>query len=118
MPEGPEVRRHADALNAALRDQPLIEIAVRLRGAKAWLQEHPELLIGRQIERVHSHGKNLIVRVQGDYHFVSPFCFPRQFLKSVMATLTTILNICALSAPTRCLTLKKAHSTAKPFSRV
>jgi DNA-formamidopyrimidine glycosylase len=71
MPEGPEVRRHADALNTALCEQPVVQISARLRVAKAWLQEHPETLIGRRIERVWSHGKNLIGELEGGFHFVS-----------------------------------------------
>jgi formamidopyrimidine-DNA glycosylase len=58
-------------LHLALHNQPIIAISARLRAAKAWLQEHPELLIGRRIERVWSHGKNLIGEMEGGYHFVS-----------------------------------------------
>ena len=71
MPEGPEVRRYADALDAALRGQPLVSMMARTKAAKAWLLEHPKVLLGRNFQRVRSHGKNLIVQLEGDFHFVS-----------------------------------------------
>ncbi|MDF2440340.1 MAG: endonuclease [Abditibacteriota bacterium] len=71
MPEGPEVRRYADALNAALCNQPLVAIMARTKAAKAWLLEHPQTLLGRRFERVRSHGKNLIIDLEGDFHFLS-----------------------------------------------
>lgn len=71
MPEGPEVRRYADALDAALRDQLLTAIMARTKAAKAWLLEHPETLLNRPFQRVRAHGKNLIIHLEGDFHFVS-----------------------------------------------
>ena len=41
MPEGPEVRRHADTLAAALVPHPLVSLTARTKAAKAWLAEHP-----------------------------------------------------------------------------
>ena len=58
MPEGPEIRRAADALAAAVVGRPL---------ARAWfwtpaLQRHARGLIGRTIEAVTPHGKALLTR--------------------------------------------------------
>lgn len=41
MPEGPEVRRHADALALALTPHPLVSLSARTKAAKIWLAEHP-----------------------------------------------------------------------------
>ena len=71
MPEGPEVRRHADALAAALTPHPLVSLTARTKAAKAWLAERPGLLEGRRIESVRSRGKNLVGRIEGGYYFYS-----------------------------------------------
>ena len=71
MPEGPEVRRHADALAAALTPHPLVSLSARTKAAKAWLAERPGLLEGRRIESVRSRGKNLVGRIEGGYYFYS-----------------------------------------------
>jgi formamidopyrimidine-DNA glycosylase len=71
MPEGPEVRRYADALDEALRDRPLHEVMARTRAAKAWLQEHPTTLLKRRVLCVRSHGKNLFGLIDGGYYFYS-----------------------------------------------
>jgi endonuclease VIII len=71
MPEGPEVRRHAVALDDALRNRPLTQIAARTRAAKQWLLENPNTLIGRRVLGVRSHGKNLFGLIEGDYFFYS-----------------------------------------------
>ncbi len=71
MPEGPEVRRHADALALALTLHPLVSLSARTKAAKAWLAERPGLLEGRRIESVRSRGKNLVGRIEGGYYFYS-----------------------------------------------
>jgi endonuclease VIII len=71
MPEGPEVRRHAENLDDALNGEPITAITARARAAKAWLIEHPETLLGRRIERVFSRGKNLIGLIEGGYFWHS-----------------------------------------------
>lgn len=71
MPEGPEVRRFADMLNAALSDKPISAVTARTRGAKAWLSAHPEVLTARRIEKVRSRGKYLIGWIEGGYYFHS-----------------------------------------------
>ncbi len=69
MPEGPEVRKYADTLGKALDGKPIVAIAARTKAAKAWLAEHPSLLVGRRIDRIWSHGKNLIGQIEGDFYF-------------------------------------------------
>lgn len=69
MPEGPEVRRHADAVHAALAGKPITAFSARTRAAKAWLAEHPGAFVGRRVERVHAHGKHLIGRVEDGLYF-------------------------------------------------
>ena len=71
MPEGPEVRRHADILDKALTGKPLVALTARTKAAKAWLHEHPHVLEGRCITRVHSKGKNLVGEIEGGYFFYS-----------------------------------------------
>lgn len=71
MPEGPEVRRHADTLHAALAGEPILTLTARTRVAHAWLDAHPDAFPGRRVERVFAHGKNLIGLVQGDLYFYS-----------------------------------------------
>ncbi len=60
MPEGPEVRRAADTLRAALAGQTIAHLSARTKAAKAWLADHPDAFAGATIERVWSHGKHLI----------------------------------------------------------
>ena len=60
MPEGPEVRRAADALHAALAGQPIVAFSARTRAARAWLEAHPDVFPGRTVARVWSHGKILV----------------------------------------------------------
>jgi formamidopyrimidine-DNA glycosylase len=67
MPEGPEVRRHAERLSAALAGKLLVDLQARTKGAKAWLAEHRAELSGRIIERVYSHGKHIVGEIEGGY---------------------------------------------------
>jgi DNA-formamidopyrimidine glycosylase len=69
MPEGPEVRRHADHIATVLEGEKLIEVRARTRGAKAWLQAHPDALPGRRVLSVRSHGKHLLIRTEEEYFF-------------------------------------------------
>jgi endonuclease-8 len=62
MPEGPEVRRYADMVGEALTGQVLAGAMARTQQAKAWLQEHAGGLDGQRVQRVHSIGKNLLIR--------------------------------------------------------
>lgn len=65
MPEGPEVRRSADLIAPVLVGQPLVEVGARTKAAKAWLADEPGRLTGRLIERVFTHGKHLVVQIEG-----------------------------------------------------
>ena len=64
MPEGPEIRRAADQVSAALVGQPLEQVF--------FAQEHfPEIarharkLVGQQVLRVDTHGKAMLTRLDG-----------------------------------------------------
>ena len=64
MPEGPEVRRAAAALDDALAGREIRAFSTRIKTARAWLREHGgtdtdegAAFVGRRIARVRSHGK-------------------------------------------------------------
>ena len=69
MPEGPEVRRNADQLDAELRGKRITALTARTKAAKAYLAEHPGLFEGRRIEWVRSRGKNLVGLIEGGHYF-------------------------------------------------
>jgi formamidopyrimidine-DNA glycosylase len=71
MPEGPEVRKYADALDAALTGRAIVSLEARTKDARKWLQENGERLQGRRVERVVSHGKHLLGYIEGDFFFHS-----------------------------------------------
>lgn len=71
MPEGPEVRKYADALEATLGGQVIESIEARTREAKAWLSNNEPLLVGRRVLKVASHGKHLLGLIDGDFYFHS-----------------------------------------------
>ena len=71
MPEGPEVRRYADMLGAALTGKPLVALTARTKAAKAWLAEHEGVLEARCVGRIWAHGKNLVGEIEGGYFFYS-----------------------------------------------
>ena len=71
MPEGPEVRKYADALDAALRGRKLTSLEARTREARVWLQANVSRLMGHKVERVISHGKHLIGYIEGNFFFHS-----------------------------------------------
>ena len=71
MPEGPEVRKYADALHAALSGRGIVSLQARTREARKWLQDNEQRVIGRRVERVVSHGKHLIGYIEGDFFFHS-----------------------------------------------
>jgi formamidopyrimidine-DNA glycosylase len=50
MPEGPEVRRFADVVSAAIVGKPIVALTTRTRKALSWLAEHPGVLSGRRVE--------------------------------------------------------------------
>lgn len=61
MPEGPEVRRHADRIAAAIEGQPLEDIFF----AFDYLQPFEDHLRGAHVEAVETRGKAFIIRFQG-----------------------------------------------------
>lgn len=71
MPEGPEVRRYADALDASLTGRAIVSFEARTKDARKWLQDNEQRLHGRRIERVVSHGKHLIGYIEGRFFFHS-----------------------------------------------
>ena len=71
MPEGPEVRRFADALNQALGGKPIVSLKARTNTGSSWEKEHPGVLVNKRIQRVLSHGKHPVGLIEGDYYFHS-----------------------------------------------
>ena len=71
MPEGPEVRRHADRLAAVLTGHPVADLWARTKAAKAWLAENENALVGRRVLSVRSHGKNLVGTIESGFFFYS-----------------------------------------------
>jgi endonuclease-8 len=71
MPEGPEVRKYADALDAALRGRAIVSLEARTKEARKWLQTNEPRLVGKRVERVVSHGKHLIGYIEGNFFFHS-----------------------------------------------
>ena len=71
MPEGPEVRKYADALDAVLTGRNIVSLEARTKDAKRWLQENEQRLIGRRVERVVSHGKHLVGYIEDGFFFHS-----------------------------------------------
>lgn len=71
MPEGPEVRKYADALDEVLRGRIILSFEARTKDARRWLDHNAEQIIGRRVERVVSHGKHLIGYIANDFFFHS-----------------------------------------------
>ena len=71
MPEGPEVRKYADAVDAVLTGRPIISLTARTRDAREWLAANSPRLSGRQVISVRSHGKHLIGLIEGGFYFHS-----------------------------------------------
>jgi formamidopyrimidine-DNA glycosylase len=71
MPEGPEVRKYADALDTALTGRAIVSLEARTKDARKWLHENERRVRGRRVERVVSHGKHLLGYIEGDFFFHS-----------------------------------------------
>ena len=71
MPEGPEVRKYADALDAALTGRAIVALKARTKDARKWLQDNEQRVRGRRVERVISHGKHLLGYIEGNFFFHS-----------------------------------------------
>ncbi|MEX3018851.1 endonuclease VIII [Kluyvera sp. STS39-E] len=61
MPEGPEIRRAADSLEAAIKDKPLTDVWF----AFPTLQPYASLLVGQHISHVETRGKALLTHFSG-----------------------------------------------------
>jgi endonuclease VIII len=71
MPEGPEVRKYADALDAALTGRAIVSFEARTKDARKWLHENEQRIRGRRVECVVSHGKHLLGYIEGGFFFHS-----------------------------------------------
>ena len=71
MPEGPEVRRYADAVDSVLTGREILSLTARTRDARHWLNENGARLIGQHVSSVRSHGKHLIGLIEGGFYFHS-----------------------------------------------
>ena len=71
MPEGPEVRKYADAVDAVLTGRPIISLTARTRDAREWLADNNQRLAGRQVISVRSRGKHLVGLIDGGFYFHS-----------------------------------------------
>lgn len=71
MPEGPEVRKYADALDAVLTGRVIKSLEARTREARAWLKVNGARLQGRRVKRVLSHGKHLLGLIDDGFFFHS-----------------------------------------------
>ncbi len=65
------MRRHADALHAALAGKKLAVVTARTKAAKAWLAELPNSFVGQKVEWVKSRGKNLVGQTSGGLFWYS-----------------------------------------------
>ena len=71
MPEGPEVRKYADALDEVLSGRVILSLEARTKDARRWLEQNEEQIAGQRVERVVSHGKHLIGYITNDFFFHS-----------------------------------------------
>ena len=71
MPEGPEVRKFADALDTVLSGRRITSLEARTREARDWLKNNETRLLGHRVDRVVSHGKHLIGYIEGGFFFHS-----------------------------------------------
>src|SRR4026209_13022 len=71
MPEGPEVRKYADALDDVLSGRVISSLEARTREARKWLEQNEPRIAGQRVDRVVSHGKHLIGYMSGDFFFHS-----------------------------------------------
>ncbi|HEY6802789.1 MAG TPA: DNA-formamidopyrimidine glycosylase family protein [Pyrinomonadaceae bacterium] len=71
MPEGPEVRKYADALSAVLKNRRLEQLTARTVKAKAWLKDNGPRLSGLRVTRVFARGKHLVGLIENNFYFHS-----------------------------------------------
>ncbi|PYZ92177.1 endonuclease VIII [Salipaludibacillus keqinensis] len=58
MPEGPEIRKAADQVEKAIKDQPVLDISFAFES----LQGYEDQLRGAKVERVDTKGKAMLIR--------------------------------------------------------
>lgn len=71
MPEGPEVRKYADAVACVLTGHYIRSFTARTREARKWIEDNGTRLVGRRVLSVRSHGKHLIGQIEGGFYFHS-----------------------------------------------
>ena len=71
MPEGPEVRKYADALDETLSGRVILSLEARTKDARKWLEQNQQRIVGHRVERVLSHGKHLIGYIADGFYFHS-----------------------------------------------
>jgi len=71
MPEGPEVRKFADAVGSVLTGRVICSLDARTREAKNWLATNGNRVVGRRVLSVRSRGKHLLGEIEGGYYFHS-----------------------------------------------
>ncbi len=71
MPEGPEVRKYADAVDRVLSGRTIRSLEARTREARKWLETNGARLVGRRVLSVRSHGKHLVGQIDGGFYFHS-----------------------------------------------
>lgn len=69
MSEGPEIYRLAGALHEEFAGSKIVAVDSRLKKARAWIEEHPGLIEGKEIRRIFSAGKNLIWSLDNNVYF-------------------------------------------------
>ena len=69
MSEGPEVHRLARKLHDEFAGSRIVSVESRLKKTRAWLEAHPGVVQGREIERVLAAGKNLLWLLDGGLYF-------------------------------------------------
>lgn len=71
MPEGPEVRKYADAVDGVLSGRTIRSLEARTREARKWLETNGARIVGRRVLGVRSHGKHLVGQIEGGFFFHS-----------------------------------------------
>jgi len=68
MSEGPEVKRTAVRLNAALAGETICKIDAHHKSIISWLETEPQALLERKILRVHAIGKHILFDLDNGSH--------------------------------------------------
>ncbi len=69
MSEGPEIHRLAGVLTEEFGGSRLVAVDSRLKKARAWMEERPGVLDGKEVRRVYAVGKNLLWDIEDDIYF-------------------------------------------------